>query len=561
VTLARRGIISSICSKNDHATAVAALSDLGMMEYFVLPKIEFGPKGQNVAAIIEAAALRPENVLFIDDNVINLEEAKHVSPGLMTADPRDILPGLLDLPETAGKDDSELTRLKQYKLIEAKVAERSSSGLGNEEFLRQCDIRVEIDSKSEPEFDRIVELANRTNQLNFTKVRLEKPKALAKFREILGEYGTSAAVIRVSDRYGDYGIVGFFVMRRNAKRNLLKHFVFSCRTMNMGIEQYVYELLQKPEIDLRPPVANEISPFPVVDWISEGYGQGHSLSTLTSSKKLTLVGGCELLQLSSMCSSNREEYVNTVRHGVSVRFDDPGFIAGNREKIANDDAVERLKYWTSEDAVRFDRALSESEIVITALYSALGVNFFETPGGVLTRLSRGALRARLKEDNAWFTQNMKEHEFSIERKFDLLSEALDRMGRLTPASALHFALGVNTAKMEGLESLAKQGWPQCLLAGKDLAAWLEAYNTAAARERFPALRHVYNRFLQDYCDRNRNFVFVDVNALIRPEDLFNEDEVSRILPDHFKRSGYIAIADHIREHLREATPVEESVAA
>ena len=272
ITLAKRGIISSVCSKNDHDTAVKMLTKLGVMDYMVLPKIEFGPKGQNVATIIEEAGLRPDNVLFIDDNIINLEEAKHVSPGLMTADPKDILPVLLGLPETEGKDDSELSRLKQYKLIETKVAERSTSGLGNEEFLRQCDIRVEIDYNIDAEFDRIVELANRTNQLNFTKLRLEKKGQIEKFRKLLGTYGVAAGVVRVSDKYGDYGIVGYFVVKRTAWRNILRHFVFSCRTMNMGIEQYVFEKLQSPVIKVVGPVANEISPFPVVDWISEGYG-------------------------------------------------------------------------------------------------------------------------------------------------------------------------------------------------------------------------------------------------------------------------------------------------
>ncbi len=552
ITLAQRGIISSICSKNDHNTVVETLTRLGVMDYFVLPKIEFGPKGQNVAAIIEAAALRPENVLFIDDNVLNLEEAKHVSPGLMTAEPKDILPVLLNLPAAAGKDDSALSRLAQYKLIEAKATERSASGLGNEEFLRQCDIRVEIDYKIEGELDRIYELANRTNQLNFTKIRLERPGQIDKFHLLLSRYGSTPGVVRVSDRYGDYGVVGYFVMRRNAARSILKHFVFSCRTMNMGIEQYVYEKLQKPEIDVVGPVANEISPFPVVDWISEGYGQGDGIQNLTSAKKLTLVGGCELLQLASLCSSNREEFVNTVRGNMSVRFDDTGFITGDRDRIAKDKVLRRLKYWTYDDAIRFDASLSESEIVIISMYASMGFNFFETRDGVVMRLTKNCLRAQREEDDAWFSENMSERLFTAEQKYGLLIAAMDRMSRLTPGSALLFALGVSTKNMPGSEKLIDAGWPQCLGASQDLAGWQQAVEAATKGERFCAQRHVYNQVLRNYCAHNPKFVFVDVDSLIRPADLFNETEVSRLLPDHFKRSGYIAIADHIQQRLQDA---------
>ncbi len=91
----------------------------------------------------------------------------------MVADPAVILPDLLALPQLKGKDDSGLTRLKQYKNLEQKSVNRAASNLETEDFLRECNIRVDIKHDIESDFDRIVELANRTNQLNFTKIRVE----------------------------------------------------------------------------------------------------------------------------------------------------------------------------------------------------------------------------------------------------------------------------------------------------------------------------------------------------------------------------------------------------
>ena len=367
VTLAQRGIVSAICSKNDSAVAEAELRRMGMWEWFVFPKIAFGPKGQSIASIIEQANLRPDNVLFIDDNIMGLEEAKHYNPGIMTADPTEILDDLLSLPQLAGKDDASLSRLNQYKSLERKTVERESSSLGNIDFLRQCDIRVEFDYDFAAQFDRVVELANRSNQLNFTKSRFETQAAIEQLRMSLQEYGAIFSSIHVADKYGDYGMVGFYVGNRTARKNELTHFVFSCRAMNMGLEQYVYERLGEPGVKIIQPVANPIKTFEKIDWITEGKKNSAVGTHGLSDRKLLLISGCELLGLASFCSSRREEFVSTVRNGRQVRFDDPGLICGNLDKIEKDQALKQLNYWTSSDAQHLAVAVQSSEIIITAL--------------------------------------------------------------------------------------------------------------------------------------------------------------------------------------------------
>ena len=51
-------------------------------------------------------------------------------------------------------------------------------------------------------FERIIDLVQRTNQLNYTKRRLE-PQQLS---ELLTDPGAESRYIEVSDRFGDYGI-------------------------------------------------------------------------------------------------------------------------------------------------------------------------------------------------------------------------------------------------------------------------------------------------------------------------------------------------------------------
>jgi predicted enzyme involved in methoxymalonyl-ACP biosynthesis len=42
VELARRGIISSICSKNDEASTLKILAEKGIRDYFILPSVRWG---------------------------------------------------------------------------------------------------------------------------------------------------------------------------------------------------------------------------------------------------------------------------------------------------------------------------------------------------------------------------------------------------------------------------------------------------------------------------------------------------------------------------------------
>ena len=65
IALAHRGIISSICSKNDAAQVDALLKRHGLRDYFVFPSISWEPKGPRLAQLIESIQLRPASVLFM----------------------------------------------------------------------------------------------------------------------------------------------------------------------------------------------------------------------------------------------------------------------------------------------------------------------------------------------------------------------------------------------------------------------------------------------------------------------------------------------------------------
>ncbi len=285
------GVVNSICSKNDFEPVKAKLESLGLWEYFVFPSVNWTPKGDRVAGIISDAQLRDENTLFLDDNLSNLNEAIFTCPRIMTAGP-EVLSELLNEAVASDKLDLEHKRLKQYKILEEK-RENKQTFSSNEEFLFNSNIKLFFGTDCEENIGRIHDLVWRSNQLNFTKLR-STPDELT---ELFADTSVNCGHVSVSDRFGDYGLVGFYAVRNDE----LIHFCFSCRTLGMGIEQYVYNHLSRPKLTVVGEVISDLSSETLPAWINQNIESHNSLSTVASvsnnSRRVLIKGPCDLFQI------------------------------------------------------------------------------------------------------------------------------------------------------------------------------------------------------------------------------------------------------------------------
>ncbi len=287
--LTDQGIINSISSKNEIDPVRKRLDVAGIWDFFVFNSINWNEKGAQITEKLKTMGLRSENVLFIDDNVRNIEEASFSNPGLMTADPA-IIPYLFAFFSGFPPKDIGHTRLDQYKLLERKAEARLSSTVkSGEQFLLDSDIRITINRNCLEELDRIHEMVMRTNQLNFTKNRDDK-ELLA--RQVTNDWN-DCAYIKVKDRFGDYGIIGFYCY--NTRENSMEHFLFSCRVLGMGIEQYVFNRLGCPCFKIKEPVASVLSNDADVSWITELEDETVTEDKIKNSRvRILLKGPCDM---------------------------------------------------------------------------------------------------------------------------------------------------------------------------------------------------------------------------------------------------------------------------
>ena len=261
-SLTDHGIINSICSKNDENEAEKELIKMGVSDLFVFKSINWQPKGERIARLIKTMGLRPVNVLFLDDNPQNISEATHYSNGLMASDPREILPSFTEWLEKTPAGDEAHKRLIQYKVLEEKENSKASYS-SNEAFLYDCNLKVAIHTDWQNQLKRIAELVQRSNQLNFTKYRQTEDE----LRELCERDAINAGYVTVSDRFGDYGLVGFYAIDKTT--NSCVHFLFSCRTIGQGVEQYVYARLGYPKLDVVGDVISMVDNGPAPSWINQ----------------------------------------------------------------------------------------------------------------------------------------------------------------------------------------------------------------------------------------------------------------------------------------------------
>ena len=305
------GIVHSICSKNDPDVVQKKLEALGLWDYFVFTSVDWSPKGSRVKRIIDTMKLRYVNALFIDDNIQNLEEAKHFCPELQTALP-DALGDLYAAAAKAPKTDTEHKRLKQYKVLEQKEASREEY-FSNEDFLMSCNIRVEMHSDCANRLDRLADLVIRSNQLNYTKIRSSKEELAALF----ADSAVTCGYVSVRDKFGDYGIVGFYAM----KDGHALHYVFSCRTLGMQVEQYVYMQLGCPAIKVSGDVVSQLRTDFLPPWINQANACDETLGAKHHTGKVLIKGPCDMSQMYAFlsgCENVTTEFTYTNADGIQT---------------------------------------------------------------------------------------------------------------------------------------------------------------------------------------------------------------------------------------------------
>ncbi|MCK4521210.1 MAG: HAD family hydrolase [Nanoarchaeota archaeon] len=240
--LFERGIILAINSKNNYNDVIEVMKKHKYMllkeNNFACIKINWKDKVTNTREIAKELNIGLDSLVFLDDDKTNRELIKKFIPEVMVVDlPEDpsLYPKVIEdlkVFNTFTITGEDLNRGKMY-VSQKKRGELKLKVKDLESFLKQLGIKVNISSAKKSNISRIAQLTQKTNQFNLTTRRYQDAD-IKKFSESK-EYIVKC--IDVEDKFGDYGITGIAIVKKNKEDWLVDSFLLSCRILGKEIEK------------------------------------------------------------------------------------------------------------------------------------------------------------------------------------------------------------------------------------------------------------------------------------------------------------------------------------
>ncbi len=241
----RRGIVLCVASKNEHDTALRVFREHPEMvlreEDIAVFMVNWKPKVDSIKAIQEVLNIGFDSMVFLDDNPFERNIVRQYLPDVIVPElpeePSDYVRAICELnlfeTSTFTEEDSARTALYQEE-AKRKVLEQSFTNV--DEYLTSLEMKITIAPFDTFHLPRIAQLIQRSNQFNLTTRRWGQEECQALMTK---GGGTIPLYVRLTDRFGDYGLISVVVIEVDGADAKLPMWLMSCRVLSRGVEQHV----------------------------------------------------------------------------------------------------------------------------------------------------------------------------------------------------------------------------------------------------------------------------------------------------------------------------------
>lgn len=236
-------------------------------------RINWQPKSDNLRSLAESLNVGLDSFIFIDDNPIECAEVEANCPEVLTLQWPAEEEQRIELLRhnwafdhfTVTAEDAKRTVMTQQNLQRKSLLEESADFHA---FLHKLELKVDIAEMENKHLARVAQLTKRTNQFNFTTIR----RSQKDIQMLLDKDGYICKVVHVSDRFGDYGLVGMVLYKLEEDSLNVDTFILSCRVLGRGVEHQIMRTLGElalekglPYVDVR--YVNTSKNKPVSDFV------------------------------------------------------------------------------------------------------------------------------------------------------------------------------------------------------------------------------------------------------------------------------------------------------
>ena len=265
--LADRGVLLGIASKNDpkHAEAALVRTDLlcaGSKFYPI--ECNWSAKSASVGRILKAWNIGPSDVVFIDDNPMELAEVSNAFPEMACLQfPSKDLAGFWKLLQQLRKlfgrrEMQEEDHIRTASIRTGAAVQQEKESLSEDDFIQQLKGEITLDHSKSAENTRAFELINKTNQFNLNGRRMTE----AEWIKLIHSPEDFLVTVSYRDKFGPLGRIAVLTGNRKGSTLHIQTWVMSCRAFSRRIEHQVLAQLisdwspERIELDFLPTERN-----------------------------------------------------------------------------------------------------------------------------------------------------------------------------------------------------------------------------------------------------------------------------------------------------------------
>ncbi|MCR3757781.1 HAD family hydrolase [Clostridium felsineum] len=249
--LFEKGVILAVNSKNNYEDAIEVIRNHPYMilgeENFADLEINWNDKASNIRTIAKKLNIGTDSIVFLDDDKLNCEivkeSLKEVKVVNMPKDPALYLKTIIDISsEFNVLYLTDEDRKKGLMYAENRKRQELKEEIQSiDEYLKALNMCVEIKVDDEFNIARIAQLTQKTNQFNMTTKRYFEED----IKKFMLEDNYSVLAIAVKDKFGDNGIAGVCIIKKENDVWYIDTLLLSCRVMGRKIEYAIMNYIEK----------------------------------------------------------------------------------------------------------------------------------------------------------------------------------------------------------------------------------------------------------------------------------------------------------------------------
>jgi FkbH-like protein len=211
------------------------------LEDFAALRVNWNNKAENILAIATELQLSPDAMVFVDDSPFERELVRRLVPQVsvpeMPEDSADFA-AALDRGryfESVSLSSEDVQRHEMYAANRTRAAAQAGA-VDLDSYLQSLGMQYRSTDLSAADVPRIAQLINKTNQFNMTGARTTEAQIAASIQDA----HRGGRAYRMSDRFGDNGLISAVLFEVSGDTMLLQNWVMSCRVLQRGVEIQVH---------------------------------------------------------------------------------------------------------------------------------------------------------------------------------------------------------------------------------------------------------------------------------------------------------------------------------